>query len=89
MEMTTSTMYQFRLDPKEKAEAFAVLESLGLKPAQAMRLFLRQVKQTHSIPFPIEYTPNARVTKLLLMPDDQKGYTKVAKASDLLDDLDD
>jgi antitoxin component of RelBE/YafQ-DinJ toxin-antitoxin module len=54
-----------------------------------MRLFLRQVKQTNSIPFPIEYTPNARVTKLLLLPDDQKGYTRVAKASDLLDDLDD
>lgn len=89
MEMATSTMYQFRLDQKEKAEAFAVIESLGLKPAQAMRLFLRQVKQTNSIPFPIEYTPNSRVTKLLLLPDNQKGYTRVAKASDLLDDLDD
>jgi addiction module RelB/DinJ family antitoxin len=89
MEMTTSTMYQFRIDPKEKAEAFAVIESLGLKPAQAMRLFLRQVTQTHSIPFPIEYTPNERVSKLLLLPDDQKDYTRVAKASDLLDDLDD
>lgn len=87
--MSTSTMYQFRIDPKEKAEAFAVIESLGLKPAQAMRLFLRQVTQTHSIPFPIEHMPNERVAKLLLLPDDQKGYTKVAKASDLLDDLDD
>lgn len=89
MEMTTNTMYQFRIDPKEKAEAFAVIESLGLKPAQAMRLFLRQVTQTHSIPFPIEHIPNARVTELLLMPDDQKGYKSFAKASDLLNDLDD
>ena len=87
--MTASTMYQFRLDPKEKAEAFAVIESLGLKPAQALRLFLRQVTQTHSIPFPIECIPNARTTKILLMPDDQKGFTRVAQASDLLDGLDD
>lgn len=87
--MAASTMYQFRLDPTEKAEAFAVIESLGLKPAQALRLFLRQVKETHSIPFPIEHVPNARLSKLLLLPDDQKGYERVAKASDLLDDLDD
>lgn len=89
MEMTTSTMYQFRIDPKEKAEAFAVIESLGLKPAQAMRLFLRQVTQTHSIPFPIEYTPNERVAKLLLLPDDQKGYESFSSVEDLMADLND
>jgi len=89
MQMSTSTMYQFRIDPKEKAEAFAVIESLGLKPAQAMRLFLRQVRQTHSIPFPIEHTPNERVAKLLLLPDDQKGYESFSSVEDLMADLND
>jgi addiction module RelB/DinJ family antitoxin len=89
MKMTTSTMYQFRIDPKEKAEAFAVIESLGLKPAQAMRLFLRQVIQTHSIPFPIEHTPNERTAKLLLMPDDQKGYERFSSVEGLIADLND
>jgi len=43
MEMTASTMYQFRLDPKEKAEAFAVIESLGLKPLKHASFFTSSV----------------------------------------------
>jgi addiction module RelB/DinJ family antitoxin len=89
MEMPASTIYQFRINEKEKAEAFAVLQELGLKPAQAIRLFLRQVKQTHSIPFSIEYTPNERAAKILLMPYEEQGFTPVNNVSDLLNDLDD
>jgi DNA-damage-inducible protein J len=66
MEMGTSTMYQFRIDEKEKAESFAILNEMGIKPAQAMRLFLRQVRKTHAIPFPIEHTPNERTAKILM-----------------------
>ncbi len=65
MQVTTSTMYQFRIDEAEKAETFAVLNDLGMKPAQAIRLFFRQVRQTKSIPFPIEHTPNAATAKNL------------------------
>ena len=82
-------MYQFRLDPKEKAEAFAVIESLGLKLAQAMRLFLRQVTQTHSVPFPIEHAPNKGIAKVLLLPDNQKGYEHFSSVEDLMADLND
>ena len=39
--MTQSTMYQFRLDANEKRQAFEVFDELGIKPAQAIRLFLR------------------------------------------------
>jgi DNA-damage-inducible protein J len=52
--MTRSTMYQFRIDETEKAETFAVLNDLGMKPAQAIRLFFRQIRLTRSIPFAIE-----------------------------------
>ena len=55
--MNQSTMYQFRIDAEEKARAFAVFERLGIKPAQAIRLFLRQVSVTQSIPFPVS-APN-------------------------------
>lgn len=58
MAHSNSTLYQFRLDAEEKQQAFAVFAELGIKPAQAMRLFLRQVTATHSIPFDI-CIPNA------------------------------
>lgn len=42
-----------RLDSEAKREAYAVFEQVGLKPAQAINLFLQQVALTRGIPFPI------------------------------------
>ena len=53
MTMSTKSVYQFRIDTKEKEEVFAILKDLGFTPAQAIKLFLRQVKKTRSIPFEI------------------------------------
>jgi addiction module RelB/DinJ family antitoxin len=53
-----TSLYQFRIDEQEKAKAFAVIESMGLKPAQALRLFLHRVSSTNALPFPIETRPN-------------------------------
>lgn len=89
MTMTASTMYQLRIDPQEKAEAFAVLEEMGLKPSQAIRLFLRQVKKTHALPFPIEHIPNERTAKILSMPDSEKGYKRFDNLDALFADLND
>jgi addiction module RelB/DinJ family antitoxin len=52
--MSKTAVYQLRLDEQEKQEAFAVLAELGISPAQAIRVFLRQVVATRSIPFQIE-----------------------------------
>ena len=41
----------FRLDKKLKDEAYAVFKKLGLKPSQAIQLFLGQVALRRSIPF--------------------------------------
>lgn len=49
--MTNSTVYQFRIDPYDKQQAFAVFDSLGINPAQAIRLFLKQVSETKQLPF--------------------------------------
>lgn len=51
--MSRSVSYQIRLSDEEKNAAFAVFRDLGINPAQAVRLFLRQVVETRSIPFPI------------------------------------
>lgn len=74
--MSRSTMYQFRIDEQEKAETFAIFEQMGIKPAQAVRLFFRQVRKTHALPFPIEYTPNTATAKNLLQEDAKKDYQR-------------
>lgn len=62
--MSESTMYQFRLDADEKKQAFDTFKELGIKPAQAIRLFLRQVTATKSIPFEIN-VPNATTLRAM------------------------
>lgn len=52
--MRRTEVYQVRLDVHEKKQAFAVFKQLGISPAQAIRLFFRQVVVTKSIPFAIE-----------------------------------
>jgi DNA-damage-inducible protein J len=82
--MNNSTMYQFRIDAQEKAETFAILEEMGIKPAQAVRLFFRQIRKTQALPFPIEYTPNERTAKALLLSDSNKDYKRADSIDDLL-----
>ncbi|MDI9333107.1 MAG: type II toxin-antitoxin system RelB/DinJ family antitoxin [Cytophagales bacterium] len=83
------SMYQFRIDEKEKSETFAILENLGMKPSQAVRLFFRQIRQTKSIPFPIEHIPNEKTAKALLLPDSEKGYQRFDNVEALFADLND
>lgn len=52
--MRKTEVYQVRLDSLEKKHAFAVFKQLGITPAQAVRLFFKQVVLTKSIPFAIE-----------------------------------
>ena len=47
-----------RLDINAKKAAYAIFEEVGLKPAQAMNLFLRQVALNKGLPFSISI-PNA------------------------------
>ncbi len=48
--MRKTEVYQVRLDSQEKKQAFAVFKQLGITPAQAVRLFFKQVVLTKSIP---------------------------------------
>lgn len=82
--MANSTMYQFRIDEEEKAQTFAIFQEMGMKPAQAIRLFFRQVRQTKSIPFQIEHIPNEATAKAILLSDEQKDYSQ---SFDSVDDL--
>jgi addiction module RelB/DinJ family antitoxin len=97
--MSRSVSYQIRLSDDEKTAAFSVFRELGITPAQAVRLFFRQVVETSSIPFPIkktdrcpigcEHTPNAETAAYLLKPDHEKGYKSFSSAEALFADLND
>lgn len=62
--MRKTEVYQVRLDSQEKKQAFAVFKQLGITPAQAVRLFFKQVVLTKSIPFTIE-NQNIHMEQLL------------------------
>lgn len=72
--LARSTMYQFRIDETEKAETFEILRNMGIKPAQAVRLFFRQIRQTNAIPFPIEHIPNTATAATLTSKDYSKSF---------------
>lgn len=50
-----TTNFNIRLDDGLKAKAFPVFEQYGLTAAQAIKLFLNQVAETHSIPLSFDY----------------------------------
>lgn len=53
-----------RLDTDAKKKAYAIFATVGLKPAQAINLFLRQVALRGGIPFEIK-VPNAETIKAI------------------------
>lgn len=96
--MSKTVSYQIRLSDTEKAEAFAVFRELGINPAQAVRLFLRQVVETHAIPFPIreptvrcplgsEHIPNAKTAKALTDLQAKTNTKRFTSVDDLFADL--
>ena len=51
----SATNYNVRLDQDLKDRAFAVIESYGLTPPQAIRLFLNQIADTNTVPLSFDY----------------------------------
>lgn len=88
--MRKTEVYQVRLDSQEKKLAFAVFKQLGITPAQAVRLFFKQVVITKSIPFAIE-NQNINMDQLLklrkLKQEQQNG--QVSSSAEFNDDDED
>lgn len=87
--MRKTEVYQVRLDSIEKKHAFAVFKQLGITPAQAVRLFFKQVVLTKSIPFAIENQSinMEQLLKLKKLKQDQQGSTEVNPADSDEDDF--
>lgn len=96
--MARSAYYQLRLSHDEKEQAFSVFRDLGISPAQAFRLFLKQVVDTRSIPFPIQapaphcplglpHVPNAATLQAMQDSEEGKNCTRYTSLKDLFADL--
>ncbi|OTG83021.1 type II toxin-antitoxin system RelB/DinJ family antitoxin [Acinetobacter sp. ANC 4648] len=87
--MRKTEVYQVRLDSQEKKQAFAVFKQLGMTPAQAVRLFFKQVVLTKSIPFAIE-NQSINIEQLLKLKKNkqEQGHSTFSHTHDTLDDDD-
>lgn len=81
-----TAMYQFRIDAKEKQEVFQIFQELGIKPSQAIKLFLRQVKETRSIPFEVRL-PNKETAEVIKQVQKKEELIVCKDANDLFDKL--
>ena len=70
--MTKNTHVQARVSPELKKQADAILNAMGLKTAEAIRLFLQQVVNTGGLPFqPRAKVPNTdTITAMKELEDD-------------------
>ncbi|MCF6284736.1 MAG: type II toxin-antitoxin system RelB/DinJ family antitoxin [Candidatus Hydrogenedentes bacterium] len=74
-----------RLDTDAKKAAYAIFAKVGLKPAQAVNLFLRQVALNNGLPFSINI-PNPTTRAAMKELEDGSG-TRFDKSDDFYDDL--
>lgn len=63
-----------RLDAGAKKQAYPIFKEIGLKPAQAINLFLCQVALNHGLPFEVKI-PNAETIEAMEELDEKKGKT--------------
>ena len=82
--MTTEPT-SLRLDLDAKKQAYAIFERVGLKPTQAINLFLRQVALHGGIPFAIK-VPNAETLEAVAEFDSGKAK-RFKNRNDLYKDL--
>ncbi|KGF25037.1 MULTISPECIES: type II toxin-antitoxin system RelB/DinJ family antitoxin [Oligella] len=90
----STTNFNIRMDEQLKEEAFPIIESYGLTPAQAIKLFLKQIADTKAIPLNFEYKTNHipnDLTKLamleLLSNRSENTLTKYSSLDELMDDI--
>ena len=83
--MTTEPT-SLRLDAEAKKEAYAIFKAVGLKPTQAINLFLRQVALRGGLPFDIK-VPNAETVESMQELKSGRGK-KYSSSDDLFKDLD-
>lgn len=67
--MPTKSMVHVRVDEKTRAEAAAILATIGLSLSDAVRVFLRRVAVEKALPFPVR-VPNAETLAAMAEADE-------------------
>ena len=84
----TTTNYNIRLDQDLKDRSFSVLESYGLTPSQAIRLFLNQVADTNAVPLSFDYQPKLNAQTIAAIAEIASGEsTKYDNFDDFMSEL--
>lgn len=77
-----SINFNIRMDESLKERAFPIIESYGLTPAQAIKLFLNQIADTQKIPISFEHhagqIPNATTREAMeeILDDEKNKHLK-------------
>ena len=82
---TESTTY--RIDKTVKENAYSIFKQIGLKPSQAINMFLAQVALRGAIPFEVKgKVPNKETLKAFEESKDLESLNSYDSFSDLLKD---
>ena len=86
------TNYTIHIDQELRDRAFAVLEHYGLPPAQAFKLFLKQIADTQTVPLSFEHyasghIPNATTRQALMEAQEKRQNGTLGKGYDNLDEM--
>ena len=84
--MAKTAMIRARITPDLKSESERILKRLGLSTAEAITLFLTQIKLHKGLPFKIEM-PNKTTRETLKKSDDGKELVKCDDAEDIFKKL--
>ena len=80
--MNKTGIIHARIEPRTKKKAEGVLKKLGMSPAEAIRLFYRQICLRGGIPFPV-LIPNELTKKTL----DKSAKGEDVETFDTLDEM--
>ena len=89
--MTKTVTVQARMEPKLKAEAEAILASLGMNATTAITLFYTQMVRHRGIPFELK-VPNDELLAAIAEakdPEFRKNARRYKNAEELFADLED
>ena len=84
--MARSSTIQARIDPKVKAAAQEILNTLHISMSEAISLYLTQVALHKKIPFEVKI-PNELTAAILRDSEAGKGLNEVANVDELFEEL--
>jgi len=80
--MTKTDTIRARVEPKLKAEAEGILNSLGMNPSDAIRMFYKQVVMRKGLPFEV-VIPNAETRRAMEDVNRRRGLNRYKDAKEL------